>query len=227
MCSSLPSRRLESSKESTGNVGDTGSLPGSRRSAGEGNGNSTCLENSTDRGAWLTPRESMGVSPWDHRELDTTKQLIHTNQHPMLDPIFSSFSESYCFSEPLTFTFKSSSILALGCASVSLFLKHCYLLSSCVPLPPASSTVERQVDAVSSEQREIRGLMGSREDSWAQIIAGMSGLRGEDQPWIHKAEDTRGFLSSLWNRKSLLRPPKGNQWLPPPWRNFPVLIGTT
>ena len=125
-----------------------------------------------------------------------TQQLTRTNQHPMLDPIFSSLSESYCFSEPLTFTFKSSSILALGCASVSLFLKHCYLLSSCVP-PPSSSTVERQVDAVSSEQREITGLTGSREDSWAQIIAGMSGLRGEDQPWIHKAEDTRGFLSSL------------------------------
>ena len=38
-------------------VGDTGSVPGSRRSPGEGNGNPlqySCLENSIDRGAWWT-----------------------------------------------------------------------------------------------------------------------------------------------------------------------------
>ena len=37
------------------NVGDRGSIPGSGRSAGEGNGNPlqySCLENPTDRGAW-------------------------------------------------------------------------------------------------------------------------------------------------------------------------------
>ena len=43
-------------KESTCNAGDAGSIPGSGRSPGGGHGNPlqySCLENSTDRGAWL------------------------------------------------------------------------------------------------------------------------------------------------------------------------------
>ena len=42
-------------KESSGNVGDLGSIPGLGRSPGEGNVyplQYTCLENSMDRGAW-------------------------------------------------------------------------------------------------------------------------------------------------------------------------------
>ena len=42
-------------KESACNAGDLGSIPGSGRSPGEGNGNPLwhfCLENPTDRGAW-------------------------------------------------------------------------------------------------------------------------------------------------------------------------------
>ena len=42
-------------KESACNAGDLGSIPGSARSPGEGNGNplqDSCLENSTDRGSW-------------------------------------------------------------------------------------------------------------------------------------------------------------------------------
>ena len=42
-------------KESTCNAGDPGSIPGSARSPGEGNGNPlqySCLENPMDRGAW-------------------------------------------------------------------------------------------------------------------------------------------------------------------------------
>ena len=42
-------------KESACNVGDPGSIPGSRRSPREGNGNPlqySCLENPMDRGAW-------------------------------------------------------------------------------------------------------------------------------------------------------------------------------
>ena len=38
-----------------GDIRDVGSIPGSGRSPGEGNGNPlqySCLENSTDRGAW-------------------------------------------------------------------------------------------------------------------------------------------------------------------------------
>ena len=42
-------------KESACSVGDLGSIPGSERSPGEGNGYSlqySCLENPRDRGAW-------------------------------------------------------------------------------------------------------------------------------------------------------------------------------
>ena len=42
-------------KGSACNAGDLGSIPGSGRSPGEGNGNSlqfSCLENPMDRGAW-------------------------------------------------------------------------------------------------------------------------------------------------------------------------------
>ena len=42
-------------KASVHNAGDTGSIPGSGRSPGEGNGNPLqyyCLENPMDRGAW-------------------------------------------------------------------------------------------------------------------------------------------------------------------------------
>ena len=42
-------------KESACNVGDSGSIPGSGRSSGEGNGNSlqhSCLKNPMGRGAW-------------------------------------------------------------------------------------------------------------------------------------------------------------------------------
>ena len=42
-------------KESAGNAGDLGLIPGSGRSSGEGNGyplQYSCLENSMDRGAW-------------------------------------------------------------------------------------------------------------------------------------------------------------------------------
>ena len=46
------------SKESDCNTGDLSLIPGSGRSAGEGNGNPfyySCLENSMDRGAWQAP----------------------------------------------------------------------------------------------------------------------------------------------------------------------------
>ena len=56
----------------TGDAGDTGSIPGSGRSPGGGNGNPlqySCLENSMDRGAWwATVHEVI-------KESDTTEQL--------------------------------------------------------------------------------------------------------------------------------------------------------
>ena len=54
-----------------GRAGHLGSIPGSGRSPGEGNGyphQYSFLENSIDRGAWQ-------ATPWGHQESDTTEQL--------------------------------------------------------------------------------------------------------------------------------------------------------
>ena len=61
------------SKESMCNVGDLDSIPGFRRSSGEGKGyllQYSCLENSRAREALA------GYSPWGHKESDMTKGLI-------------------------------------------------------------------------------------------------------------------------------------------------------
>ena len=60
-------------KASAWNAGDQGSIPGSGRSPGEGNGNPlqhSYLENPMDEGAWL-----IGYSPWGHKQSDTTERL--------------------------------------------------------------------------------------------------------------------------------------------------------
>ena len=64
-------------------MGDPGSIPGSRRSPGEGNGNPLqypCLENFTDRGAWWATvhgqRSLGGYRPWGCKELDMTEWII-------------------------------------------------------------------------------------------------------------------------------------------------------
>ena len=57
-------------KESTCNAGDPGSIPGSERSSGKGNGYPlpySCVENSVDRGAWRA--KSLGsqrIEPLTH-----------------------------------------------------------------------------------------------------------------------------------------------------------------
>ena len=61
-------------KESACNAGDRGSIPGSGKSPGEGNGNPlqySCLENTTDRGAWQ-------VTPHGVEESNVTERLTHT-----------------------------------------------------------------------------------------------------------------------------------------------------
>ena len=65
-------------KESTCNVGDPGSIPGSGRFPGEGSSNPlqySCLENSADRGAWQATVHK------GHKELDATDQL--TQRHTL------------------------------------------------------------------------------------------------------------------------------------------------
>ena len=63
-------------KESACNAGDLGSIPGSGRSPGEGNGNPfqySCLKN---------PRRCLaGYSPWGRKELDTTERLHFPSKH--------------------------------------------------------------------------------------------------------------------------------------------------
>ena len=61
-----------SGKQSACFAGDLGSVLGSGRSPGEGNGNPflyACLGSPVDRGAWV------GYSPWGRKELDTIEQL--------------------------------------------------------------------------------------------------------------------------------------------------------
>ena len=58
-------------KESDCNAGDLGSIPGSGRFPGEGNGNPlqySCLENPTDSGAWQ-------ATVYESQESDTTELL--------------------------------------------------------------------------------------------------------------------------------------------------------
>ena len=65
-------------KASAYNVGNLGSIPGSGRSPGEGNGNPlqySCLENPMDRGTWWATVH--GVA----KESDTTERLHFTSLH--------------------------------------------------------------------------------------------------------------------------------------------------
>ena len=67
------------SKESACNAGDLGSIPGSGRSPGEGNGNPlqySCLENSLDE-------EPGGPQSMGHKELDMTEWLTFTFFHTL------------------------------------------------------------------------------------------------------------------------------------------------
>ena len=64
------------SKESAYNAGDQGSIPGSGRSPGEGNGyplQYTCLENPHGQ------RSLAGYSPWSYKESDIAEQLSLTH----------------------------------------------------------------------------------------------------------------------------------------------------
>ena len=69
-------------KESTCNAGDSGLIPGSGRSPGEGVGyplQYSCLEKPHGQ------RSLAGYSPWGHKESDTTQRLspAHGKQKPL------------------------------------------------------------------------------------------------------------------------------------------------
>ena len=76
---SLGFRGGSGSKGSVCNAGNLGSIFGSGRSPGKGNGNPlqySHLENSKDGGAWQS------FSPWGQKESDTTEQLTQHNVYP-------------------------------------------------------------------------------------------------------------------------------------------------
>ena len=60
------------SKQSASNVGDPGSIPGSGRSPGEGDGFSTPV---FLPGEFHGQRSLASYSPWGHKEVHTTEQL--------------------------------------------------------------------------------------------------------------------------------------------------------
>ena len=64
-------------KVSAYNAGDLGSIPGSGRSPGEGNGNPLLLGKSH---GW---RSLVGYSPWGRKESDTTEQLHFIPPYPI------------------------------------------------------------------------------------------------------------------------------------------------
>ena len=70
-CKGFPgSSVVKNSPANEGDVGDTGSIPGSGRSPGKENGNPlkySCLESSNGQRSL-----DKGYSPWSHKELDTT-----------------------------------------------------------------------------------------------------------------------------------------------------------
>ena len=65
---SLVAQLVKNTPVNAGEVGDAGSIPGSGRSPGAGNGNPlqhSCLENPMDR----------VFSPWGHKESDPTEHM--------------------------------------------------------------------------------------------------------------------------------------------------------
>ena len=74
-------------KESTCNAGDSGSIPGSGRSPGEGKGyplQCSCIENSMD-------------SPWGCKESDTTEPLSLSKEQLQCRPQYITAQTSFCF----------------------------------------------------------------------------------------------------------------------------------
>ena len=73
---------VKNSPANAGDARDMGSIPGSGRSLGGGNGNPlqySCLANPIERSV-------MGYSPWSQKELDTTEHTCahtHTRTHTL------------------------------------------------------------------------------------------------------------------------------------------------
>ena len=88
-------------KESACSEGDPGSISGSGRSPGEGNGNPlhySCLEYSMDRGAW---------HPWSWKTSDTTEQpTLSQQKDEEASNVFWLIGCFYCFETDIMHFFK-------------------------------------------------------------------------------------------------------------------------
>ena len=76
-------------KEFACNAGDLGSLPGSGKSSGEGNGNPlqySCLENPMDRGAWWATVHGVARVGHDLATKLTTDLKYYTKENEMTAP---------------------------------------------------------------------------------------------------------------------------------------------
>ena len=115
-----------------GNTGDAGSTPGSGRSSGVGNGNPlqySCLENSTDRGAWQAAVPGVAKSQ--------TRLSMHTNSG--MPSVFRTPSYRERVAVKTQFYIPASqftSSVTLGMSSFSHFCSHfwCLLVVSARPV---------------------------------------------------------------------------------------------
>ena len=115
-----------------GDAGDAGSTPGSGRSSGVGNGNPlqySCLENSTDRGAWQAAVPGVAKSQ--------TRLSLHTNSG--MPSVFRTPSYRERFAVKTQFQIPASqftSSVTLGMSSFSHFCSHfwCLLVVSARPV---------------------------------------------------------------------------------------------
>ena len=106
-----------------GDVRDAGSIPGSGRSPGEGNGTPlqySCLENPMDQGSLV------GYSSWGLKELDSTEAIKHA--HPPVCMVFLTSIISLLFSVSLRFFPE-----VLSCFVWNVFL-GCFILLDTVLL---------------------------------------------------------------------------------------------
>ena len=132
-------------KDTPANAGDTGSIPGSERFPGEGNGNSltsSCLRNPMDRGAWWAIVH--GVT----KELDMTKRLYNDNSWLISVCEFISVNElGYLKLVIHMLTF----ILKITCFSVT---KSCWLFATAWTVacqaPPSSTFFQSLLEFMSN-----------------------------------------------------------------------------
>ena len=106
----------------TGDTGDMGSIPGSERSPGVGNGNLlqySCLENSMDRGAWWTAvhgviKSQMWQSTHVHAQTHThIGKERESSFHPFMGIYIVSISQYYKYYKSCCSTYRGPYIFSI------------------------------------------------------------------------------------------------------------------